>query len=138
MGLFGLACKEPRQVKMVAKKEKKGRSGMKAMKDVVTREYTINMHKRIHGMGFKKRAPRAVKEIKKFALQMMGTSDVKSTLASTRPSGNRELGTFLTDSAFVCRASVTRTRTRPTSCTHSSLTCRSPRSRDSQPSTSIP
>merc|ERR1712096_58961 len=62
---------------MVSKKEKKGRSGMKAMKDVVTREYTINMHKRIHGMGFKKRAPRAVKEIKKFALQMMGTPDVR-------------------------------------------------------------
>jgi len=50
---------------------------MKAMKDVVTREYTINMHKRIHGMGFKKRAPRAVKEIKKFAQKMMGTEDVR-------------------------------------------------------------
>jgi len=35
---------------MVSKKEKKGRSGVKAMKDVVTREYTIHMHKRIHGM----------------------------------------------------------------------------------------
>merc|ERR1712002_435515 len=45
-------------------KEKRG--GLKAMKDVVTREYTINMHKRVFGMGFKKRAPRAVKEIKKF------------------------------------------------------------------------
>ncbi|XP_002128932.1 large ribosomal subunit protein eL31 [Ciona intestinalis] len=62
---------------MVSKKEKKGRSGVKAMKDVVTREYTIHMHKRIHGMGFKKRAPRAVKEIRKFALKMMGTSDVR-------------------------------------------------------------
>uniref|UniRef100_H2YLK4 Large ribosomal subunit protein eL31 n=1 Tax=Ciona savignyi TaxID=51511 RepID=H2YLK4_CIOSA len=61
---------------MVSKKEK-GRSGVKAMKDVVTREYTIHMHKRIHGMGFKKRAPRAVKEIRKFALKMMGTNDVR-------------------------------------------------------------
>nr|CAB3265717.1 60S ribosomal protein L31 [Phallusia mammillata] len=62
---------------MVSKKEKKGRSGVKAMKDVVTREYTIHMHKRIHGMGFKKRAPRAIKEVKKFALKMMGTQDVR-------------------------------------------------------------
>ena len=28
---------------------------------VVTREYTINMHKRLHGIGFKYKAPRAVK-----------------------------------------------------------------------------
>ncbi|XP_076826020.1 large ribosomal subunit protein eL31-like [Clavelina lepadiformis] len=62
---------------MVSKKDKKGRSGMKAMKDVVTREYTIHLHKRVHGMGFKKRAPRAVKEIRKFALKMMGTKDVR-------------------------------------------------------------
>ena len=31
------------------------------MGEVVTREYTINMHKRLHGIGFKYRAPRAVK-----------------------------------------------------------------------------
>merc|ERR1711973_306710 len=31
----------------------------------------------IHGMQFKKRAPRAIREIKKFAEQMMGTSDVR-------------------------------------------------------------
>lgn len=46
-------------------------------KEVVTREYTINLHKRIHGIKFKARAPRAVKEIKKFAQQVMGTSDVR-------------------------------------------------------------
>merc|ERR1711881_9372 len=57
-------------------KDKKSR-GIKAMNDVVTREYTIHMHKRVHGMGFKKRAPRAVKEIRKFALKMMGTPDVR-------------------------------------------------------------
>ncbi|ESO13050.1 hypothetical protein HELRODRAFT_184866 [Helobdella robusta] len=45
--------------------------------EVVTREYTINIHKRIHGMGFKKRAPRAIKEIKKFAQKQMGTMDVR-------------------------------------------------------------
>ena len=31
------------------------------MSEVVTREYTINLHKRLHGIGFKYRAPRAVK-----------------------------------------------------------------------------
>ena len=31
------------------------------MGEVVTREYTINLHKRLHGIGFKYRAPRAVK-----------------------------------------------------------------------------
>ncbi|VEL26869.1 unnamed protein product [Protopolystoma xenopodis] len=35
------------------------------------------MHRRIHGIGFKKRAPRAIKEIKKFAQKMMGTEDVR-------------------------------------------------------------
>merc|ERR1712243_215490 len=56
-------------------------SGKKTAKsplnEVVTREYTINLHKRIHGMQFKKRAPRAIHEIKKFAKAMMGTPDVR-------------------------------------------------------------
>ena len=43
---------------MSPRKEKKGGS---TMGEVVTREYTINMHKRLHGIGFKYRAPRAVK-----------------------------------------------------------------------------
>merc|ERR1739841_36912 len=47
------------------------------LNEVVTREYTINLHKRIHGMQFKKRAPRAIREIKKFAEAMMGTPDVR-------------------------------------------------------------
>lgn len=38
----------------------------------VTREHTINIHKCIHGMGFKKCAPR---EIRKFAMKAMGTLD---------------------------------------------------------------
>ena len=52
--------------------DKKGRS-----KDVVSREYTIHLHKRIQTVSFKKRAPRAVKEIKKFAQKAMKTSDVR-------------------------------------------------------------
>merc|ERR1712178_107495 len=45
--------------------------------EVVTREYTINLHKRLHSSTFKKRAPRAVRAIRKFATDMMGTSDVR-------------------------------------------------------------
>merc|ERR1712228_1094212 len=45
--------------------------------EVITKECTIHMHKRVHGIGFKKRAPRAVKEIRKFAEKMMGTPDVR-------------------------------------------------------------
>lgn len=44
---------------------------------MVSREYTINLGKRLHGITFKKKAPRAVKEIKKFATKMMGTKDVR-------------------------------------------------------------
>ena len=48
-----------------------------AINKVVTREYTINIHTRIHGVGFKKRAPRALKEIREFAMKEMGTPDVR-------------------------------------------------------------
>ena len=60
---------------MSPKGEKKGKGS--TMGEVVTREYTINLHKRLHGIGFKYRAPRAVKEIKKFAEKQMGTHDVR-------------------------------------------------------------
>merc|ERR1711959_690365 len=53
----------------------KGKSN--ARSDCVTREFTINMHKRLHSSTFKKRAPRAIRAIKKFATQMLGTSDVR-------------------------------------------------------------
>lgn len=46
-------------------------------KDTVTREYTINLHKRLHDTNFKKRAPLAVKQIRKFAQKAMGTKDVR-------------------------------------------------------------
>eukprot|EP00095_Tigriopus_kingsejongensis_P004976 snap_masked-scaffold96_size378025-processed-gene-2.10 protein:Tk04976 transcript:snap_masked-scaffold96_size378025-processed-gene-2.10-mRNA-1 annotation:"60s ribosomal protein l31" len=58
---------------MAPKGEKKGST----MGEVVTREYTINLHKRLHGIGFKYRAPRAIKEVKKFAEKQMGTTDVR-------------------------------------------------------------
>ncbi|KAH0556843.1 hypothetical protein GP486_005369 [Trichoglossum hirsutum] len=81
--------------KGTAKGAKTGRS---AIADVVAREYTIHLHKRlrrtggdgccttdqeltrsnqIHGVSFKKRAPRAIKEIRRFAEKEMGTKDVR-------------------------------------------------------------
>jgi ribosomal protein L31E len=48
-----------------------------ALQDVVTREYTIHLHKYVHGRSFKKRAPTAVKSVVTFAQKEMGTSDVR-------------------------------------------------------------
>ncbi|KAM1363756.1 hypothetical protein ACFX15_028100 [Malus domestica] len=56
--------------------EKKG-GGKGRKEEVVTREYTINLHKRLHGCTFKKKAPNAIKEIRKFAQKSMGTTDVR-------------------------------------------------------------
>ncbi|GCB67288.1 hypothetical protein scyTo_0008029, partial [Scyliorhinus torazame] len=58
-------------------KRRREEKGPFAINEVVTREYTINVHKRIHGMGFKRRAPRAIKEIRKFAVKELGTPDVR-------------------------------------------------------------
>jgi large subunit ribosomal protein L31e len=41
--------------------------------DLITRECTIHLHKRLYGVTFKKRAPRAIREVKKFAVKQMGT-----------------------------------------------------------------
>ena len=43
----------------------------------MTREYTINLHKRTRALGWKHRAPTAVKEIREFAQKTMGTKDVR-------------------------------------------------------------
>ncbi|RWW24017.1 hypothetical protein GW17_00011714 [Ensete ventricosum] len=84
---------EPAAATMVVKASK-GRK-----EEVVTREYTINLHKRLHGwynflrflfprVSFffppligvllcRNKAPKAIKEIKKFAQKAMGTTDVR-------------------------------------------------------------
>ncbi|XP_064404259.1 large ribosomal subunit protein eL31-like [Halichondria panicea] len=59
---------------MAPKSDKKSKS---TLKEVVTREFTIHLHKRIHGIGFKRRAPRAIKAIKTFAELQMKTPDVR-------------------------------------------------------------
>ena len=51
--------------------------GQSKAPDLVTRDYTINLHKRLHGITFKRKAPRAIREIKKFAEKAMKTSDVR-------------------------------------------------------------
>ena len=55
----------------------KGEKKKKVTNEVITKECTINVHKRIHGIGFKKRAPRAIKAVRQFAEKMMGTPDVR-------------------------------------------------------------
>ncbi|KIJ98606.1 hypothetical protein K443DRAFT_627661 [Laccaria amethystina LaAM-08-1] len=60
-----------------APKKKTGGKTRSALQDVVTREYTIHLHKRVHGRSFKKRAPWAVKSVIDFAQKTMGTSDVR-------------------------------------------------------------
>ncbi|KAL0598634.1 60S ribosomal protein L18 [Plecturocebus cupreus] len=64
----------PIQNAMTLGEKKKGRF---AINEVVTWEYTINIHKGIHGVGFKKRAPWALKEIWKSAMKEMRTPDVR-------------------------------------------------------------
>ena len=49
----------------------------KASPDIVSRDYTVNLHTKLAKITFKKRAPRAIREIKKFAAKMMGTKDVR-------------------------------------------------------------
>ncbi|XP_044092767.1 60S ribosomal protein L31-like [Neovison vison] len=52
---------------------KKGRS---VIDEVVTREYIIHIHRHICAVGFKKCAPRALREIRKLAMKEMGSPDV--------------------------------------------------------------
>lgn len=85
--------KTPRQPRTKKDEAKSGRKARSALSDVVTREYTIILHKRVHDTGFKhvrrpgcaetaaltstQRAPRAVKELTKFAQKHMGTPLVR-------------------------------------------------------------
>merc|ERR1711904_701782 len=42
-----------------------------------TRDYTIHLHKYMQKIQFKKRAPRAVRMVRKFTAKVMGTQDVR-------------------------------------------------------------
>merc|ERR1712151_286551 len=52
---------------------KKGRK----TQEPVTRDATIHLAKLIQKIQFKKRAPRAIREIRKFAMRAMSTKDVR-------------------------------------------------------------
>ncbi|XP_054988142.1 60S ribosomal protein L31-like [Sorex araneus] len=60
----------------MAPAKKGGEKGCSAINEVVMCKYTINIHKHIHGVGFKKHAPWALKEIDKFAMKEMGAPEV--------------------------------------------------------------
>jgi len=61
----------------MGKKTEKANKKASRTEDVVSREYTVNLHKRTHGVTFKKKAPRALQEIRRFAENAMGTVDVR-------------------------------------------------------------
>merc|ERR1711976_1043968 len=42
-----------------------------------TRDYTVVLHKRVQGVSFKKKAPKAIKAIRNFAREAMRTEDVR-------------------------------------------------------------
>lgn len=55
------------------KSEKKEKKGAKKVIAEASRDFTINLHKRLHKITFKRKAVRAVKEIVKFAKKNMQT-----------------------------------------------------------------
>ncbi|XP_040370796.1 60S ribosomal protein L31 isoform X2 [Rosa chinensis] len=81
------------------------KAGKGRKEEVVTREYTINLHKRLHGCTFKKKAPNAIKEIRKFAQKAMATTDVRVdeefyslvTVTEVPPEGLKGLCTKVVD-----------------------------------------
>ena len=49
----------------------------KKQMEPVTRDYTINLHRLCHNMQFKKKSPRALREIRRFVQKEMNTEDVR-------------------------------------------------------------
>ena len=50
------------------------KDGRKKEMQNATRDYTLNMHKRLQGIAFKKRSTYAVRDIKRFAIKEMHTN----------------------------------------------------------------
>ena len=59
-----------------SKNVQKGKGDKKELQ-ALTRELTVNLHKHLHDVQFKKKAPRAVKIIKKIVTRNMLTKDVR-------------------------------------------------------------
>mmetsp|Transcript_3752 Transcript_3752/g.4312 ORF Transcript_3752/g.4312 Transcript_3752/m.4312 type:complete len:121 (-) Transcript_3752:134-496(-) len=49
----------------------------RASQEPITRDHTIHLHKLLMKIQFKRRAPRAIREIRKFAAKVMLTKDVR-------------------------------------------------------------
>jgi len=50
---------------------------VKDVKTVVSRTFSLNLHKRLHKATFKNKAPRAIKQIRDHAQRVMFTRDVR-------------------------------------------------------------
>ncbi|KAJ3395395.1 60S ribosomal protein L31 [Lobulomyces angularis] len=61
----------------MGKEGKKTSKKASALSEVITKEYTIHLHPKVFGQTFKKRAPTAVKVVRKFAQTQMKTTDVR-------------------------------------------------------------
>src|SRR3989338_6560275 len=59
------------------KPEKEEKKAKNDRSKPLTRIATVNLHKRLIGKQFKKRAPRAVKVLRSFVQKAMGTKDVR-------------------------------------------------------------
>merc|ERR1712216_206264 len=51
--------------------------GTRKTQEPCSRDYTIHLHKYLQKIQFKKRAPRAIREIRKFTAKVMTTKDVR-------------------------------------------------------------
>merc|ERR1712176_533419 len=122
-------------IKIKMARDKKPRS---AIKDVVSREYTINLHKRIHRIGFKYRAPKAIDAIRKFAKQAMGTDDVRIDSRLNKAVWEGGIRNVHTESVSDFTERETRMKTLPKNFTLWSLTSQSTPSRSSRLSTLTP
>tara|TARA_B110000285_G_C14741514_1_gene431002 strand:+ start:91 stop:327 length:237 start_codon:yes stop_codon:yes gene_type:complete len=68
------------------------KEGRKKEMQASTRDFTLNMHKRLQGIAFKKRSTYAVRDMKRFAIKEMHTQvsypnsqkSVQSKLLNTR------------------------------------------------------
>merc|ERR1711924_126931 len=112
-----------------------GQADMVANKEPVCREYTVNLHKEMHGISFKRRAPMGIKVIKAFAKKQMGTSDVRLDQALNKEVWSKGIKSVPTRVRIQIRRVGTRTRTPRRRCTRTSPWPRCPRraSRGSAP-----
>merc|ERR1712137_565606 len=76
--------------------------GKRAPKDKTSaksRVVTVNLQKKIRKIAFKKRAPRAIREIKRYAAVQMGTDDVRIDTGLNKTQVNPASGNNLNSSS---------------------------------------